>query len=315
MIRGLAKGGLFAAFGVTKSTARLYRTMTRDWMGSQATHVDKLQRVWPGYVDVWRSKAGIELDGAVTWVHEGGWTPFPFFANYLVTGKAGFVTNHDGRMLDRYLARAVNGAAACGLPSDLPLAERQAALSPLRWMPSVREAISQLDGVLHEDISISAIPLENESIDLCHTGGTLEHYHPDLLTTFLDEAMRILRPGGVMSHVFDHRDHLHHADAGWPYLAHYRLSDTTHRILNGNPLLYHNRLLPHEVAQAFEQAGFERIVIRRMMLPSRRYVDDGSDMSEGMAGIDRNKLAKRFSSASDDDLRTAAAHYLYRKPV
>ena len=124
-----------------------------------------------------------------------------------------------------------------------------------------------------------------------------------------------MRPGGVMSHVFDHRDHLHHADAGWPYLAHYRHSDTTYRILNGNPLLYHNRLLPHEVAQAFERAGLERIVIRRMMLPSRRYVDDGSDMTEGMAGIDRHQLAKRFSSASDDDLRTAAAHYLYRKPV
>ena len=60
MIRGLAKGALFAGFGVTRSTARMYRTVTREWMGSQATHVDKLRRVWPGYVAVWRD-LGIEL--------------------------------------------------------------------------------------------------------------------------------------------------------------------------------------------------------------------------------------------------------------
>ena len=313
MIRGLAKGALFAGFGVTGSTAQVYRTVTREWMGSQATHVDKLRRVWPGYVAVWRDH-GIELDGATVWVHEGGWTPFPFFANYLVTGAAGVVTNEEGRMLDRYLARAVNGALTCALPADLPLDERRLELEPLRWAESASDAVAGLGGTLHEGVHADDIPLGDNSVDLCHSGGTLEHHRPTDLERFINEAMRVLRPGGTMSHVFDHRDHLHHADAQWPYLRHYGMSDLTYRILCDNPLLYHNRLLPGEVARIFEDAGFERVIIRRMMLPSRQYVADGEDMSEGDRGIGRARLANRFRDASDDDLRTAAAHYLYRKP-
>lgn len=314
MIKGLAKGGLFATFGISHSTARLYRTITREWMGSQATHVDKLRRVWPGYVEVW-NRLGVELGGATVWVHEGGWTPFPFFANYLVTGSAGVVTNHEGRMLDRYLARAVNGAVTCELPEFLPLAERRRHLEPLRWTETVADAVAELGGALHQGVAVASIPVESDSVDLCHSGGTLEHYRPSELESFLAEAYRILRPGGTMSHVFDHRDHLHHADAGWPFLRHYSMSDLSYRILCDNPLLYHNRLLPGEVAETFASAGFERIEIRRMMLPAKRYVIDGFDMSDGEHGINRSKLAHRFASATDDDLRTAAAHYIYRKAI
>ena len=73
-------------------------------------------------------------------------------------------------------------------------------------------------------------------------------------------------------------------------------------------------MLPGAVAGLFREAGFERIALRRMLLPSRRYLADGSDMSGGDFGVARAKLAPRFRAASDDDLRTAAAHYLYRKP-
>ena len=314
MIRALAKGALFGGFGITPATARLYRTLTREWMGSQATHVDKLQRAWPEYVNVWRAN-GVELDHADLWIHEGGWTPFPFFASHLVTGKAGVVTNHEGRMLDRYLARAVNGAIACELAADLPLGERRRDLEPMRWAESVGSAVSEIGGTLHEGVAVDAMPLADSSVDLCHTGGTLEHYRPGELAAFLRESMRILRPGGVMSHVFDHRDHLHHADAGWPYLYHYGMADVTYRLLCSGSLLYHNRLLPDRIAGMFEDAGFRRVKIRRMMLPSRKYVDDGTDMSGADFGIERNKLSRRFAEASDDDLRTAAAHYLYRKPT
>ncbi len=44
MIRAIAKGALFGGFGITSTTSRLYRTITREWTGSQATHIDKLQR-------------------------------------------------------------------------------------------------------------------------------------------------------------------------------------------------------------------------------------------------------------------------------
>ena len=58
----------------------------------------------------------------------------------------------------------------------------------------------------------------------------------------------------------------------------------------------------------------ERIAVRRLILPDRVYVD-GCDTLHGAVGLPRAMLAPRFRHISDVDLRTAAAHYLYRKPV
>jgi SAM-dependent methyltransferase len=305
-MRGLAKAVLLAGFGWT--APRFYRTLTRDKLGTQATHVDKLARVWPGYVRVWQD-IGVPLEGSRVWVLEGGWTLFPFLANYLTTGSGGVVTNRDGRVLDRYLARSVDGALNCDLPST---DERRKKVGSVRWEPTVAGAVAMLDGTLFEDVQPSAVPLGSASVDLCHSGGTLEHYRPRELEAFLAEAFRIVRPGGVMSHVVDHRDHLHHADPSWPFLAHLRLSDPVYDAAFGHPLMYHNRLLPGEIENAFTAAGFERMLVRRMILPERRYVDDATN---GSPGVERAYLARRFRSATDADLRTAAAHYLFRRGI
>lgn len=305
MIRGIAKAAMLGAFG--RTAPRFYRTLTREWLGTQATHVDKLARVWPGYVRVWQD-IGISLDGSRIWVLEGGWTLFPFLANYLTTGSGGVVTNRDGRILDRYLARSVGGALGCDLPSSV---ERRRRVDSLHWKPTIPAAVAAVDGILLENIDPGNIPLAPDSIDLCHSGGTLEHYRPEMVAAFLREAFRILRPGAVMSHVVDHRDHLHHADTSWPFLAHLSLPDPIYNVAFGHPLLYHNRLLPGEIEDLFRSAGFEPITVRKMVLPDRRYVEDAM---EGAPGIERSRLARRFRSATDADLRTAAAHYLFRKP-
>jgi hypothetical protein len=114
--------------------------------------------------------------------------------------------------------------------------------------------------------------------------------------------------------VFDHRDHLHHADRRWPFLAHLGLPDSLYRSLCGHALGYHNRLSPAEVVRLFEAAGFQRLAARRLVLPERRWVDDGEPLT-GAAGIPRPWLARRFRELSEADLHTAAAHYLFRRPT
>jgi SAM-dependent methyltransferase len=313
MWRALAKGAAQAAFGGVPGGARLYRRLTREVMGTQATHVDKLARVWPGYARLWQER-GVKLAGARLWVHEGGWTPFPFVAGHLLTGTGVTVTNVEGQLLDRHCAGAVSGALATSFPEGVVPDQRQHSLEALRWAESVLDVVRVTGGTLHQPVDPARLPLASSSIDLCHSGGTLEHYPPARLAAFLVECWRVLRPGGVASHVVDHRDHLHHADARWPFLAHLAVPEWLYRPLYGHALGYHSRLRPAEIVALFEAAGFERICVRRMVLPERRWIDDGLPVT-GAPGLPRALLAPRFRELSDDDLRTAAAHYLFRRPI
>jgi len=162
----------------------------------------------------------------------------------------------------------------------------------------------------------SALPMARGSADLCHSGGALEHYAPDVLAAFLRESFRVLRPGGVASHVYDHRDHLRHVDPRWPFLLHMALPDRVYRAAFGHALLFHNRLAPAEVMALFEAAGFERIAARRFVLPHKRYVDEDSDATRaGEPGVPAWLGGGRLGRLSADDRHTAAIHYLYRKPV
>jgi len=313
MIRAVAKGAMLFGFGRVPGGARFYRRLTREWMGTQGTHVDKLRRVWPGYLEVWRSHCGLEFEALDVWVHEGGWTPFVPLVNYLLTGKGGALTNSEGSVLDRYLARAVNGVLSVDLPETLVPAARRRQVEALRWYERAADAIAAVGGVAYERVTAGAVPLPSESVDLCHSGGALEHYRPQRLAAFLAECFRVLRPGGIASHVFDHRDHLYHADRRWPFLAHLALPEPLYAALSGHPLGYHNRLSPAEVMTLFEAAGFEKVALRRMILPDRRYVE-GDAVETGRPGLPRPLLARSSRKLSEADRRTAAAHYLYRKP-
>ncbi len=76
MLRAFAKGVVQAGFGHVPGGTERYRYLTHELMGTQASHVDKLRRVVPGYVGAWRALAGIELGGLDVWIHEAGCTPF-----------------------------------------------------------------------------------------------------------------------------------------------------------------------------------------------------------------------------------------------
>lgn len=311
MLRAVAKGSLLAAFGHA-GAAGLYRRLTRKHMHTARTHVDKLARVWPGYVRVWTELAGAELEGAHLWIHEAGATCYSPLAGYLLTGQAVVVSNSEDMLLDQYLSRSVSAVLASDFGRSTRAARRER-IDSLRWEGSAVDAVASLGGRVLDNVTPAKIALDDESIDLCHSGGALEHYTPDALDHFLRESYRILKPGKLVSHVLDHRDHLHHADRGLPFLSHLAFSDSVYRALFGHALGYHNRLSPAQVANHFESAGFERVAIRRMILPSRQYVADKKVLC-GEPGILRSRLAARFAHFSDDDLRTAAAHYLYRKP-
>lgn len=313
MLRALAKAVGLSLIGRCPGGPAFYRQMTRGHLGTGASHIVKLQRVWPHYTALWQRLCARRLDGARIWIHDGGVTPFSSFAAYLVSGSAGHMTSRHDELMSRYVARAANAALTTELAPPAVRADRHAAVEACRWYRSAREAISALDGRYHRNVAPHAVPLDTASVNLCHSGGALEHYRPEQLAQFLSESFRILKPGAVASHVLDHRDHLVHSDPTIAFAAHLSMPDPIYDRLFSNPLAYHNRLSPTEVADMFSRAGFERIAIRRLTLPGRAFVGD-SNVLDGHPGLPRRLLASRFAAISDLDLHTAAAHYLYRKP-
>ncbi len=312
MIRAVAKASVQLAFGRMPYGHAAYRALTRGALGTAASHVDKLARVWPGYVAVWRA-CGIAFDDLAMWAHDAGATPFMPLAIYLLTGRGGVTTNAHDRFLDRYLDRARAGVLAAAWPDGVIDDRRRATLEGLRWRATCTEALAAIGSDIHR----GPATLAAGSIDLCHSGGALEHESAAELRAFVAQQVRVLRPGGLASHVYDHRDHLHHADRGLPFLAHLAWRELPYRAVLGHPLGFHARLTPTEVQDVFAAAGLERVLVRRLIYAGdeRRWVEHDDDALAGRPGIERRWLAPRFASIGEPDLRTAAAHYLYRKAL
>jgi SAM-dependent methyltransferase len=312
MIRAVAKAAVQLGFGRAPGGFAAYRALTRGRMGTAATHVDKLARVWPGYVALWQ-RLGIPLEDRVLWLHDAGATPFLPIAAFLLTGRGAAVTLGHEVMHARYLEHARRGALDAGWPAGAVRGERRLAVEGLRWLTSLDEALAAVGARVYE----RSTEIGEGSVDLCHSGGALEHESPDELETFLAEQVRVLRPGGVASHVFDHRDHLHHADRALPFLSHLAWPEPLYLGAFGHALGYHSRLSPTDVAARFAAAGLERVAVRRLIYDARsgdrRWVDSEADAIAGAPGIPRERLAARFRAWSDADLRTAAAHYVYAR--
>lgn len=307
MTRALFKGTGLWLFGRIPGGPRLYRMLTREWFGTQKTHVDKLARVAPGYVEVWRG-CGMDLEGASIAILNPGMTSFWPMACRLMSSQPSHHLQLEERMIPRYVEHSVSGVLAS--LGALPPA-RASEIAALRKAWSVREIQDRCNATEHVAVCPGRLPLESASVGIFHSGGTLEHFRADDLDGFLSECFRVLRPAGLASHVFDHRDHLYHADKSMEPMNHLRHSEAAYRFLYGHPLLYHNRLSPTEVTARLCETGFEMIAVRRMVLPLGKYVPD-EQVGTGLLGCSR--LAPRFRAFGDQDLRTAACHYLFRKP-
>jgi hypothetical protein len=312
MIPAVAKAAVQLGFGRAPGGFAAYRALTRGRMGTAATHVDKLARVWPGYVALWQ-RLEIAREDRALWVHDVGATPFLPIAAFLLSGRGAAVTLGREVMHARYLERARRGALDAGWPAGTVRDERRLAVEGLRWLTSLDEALVAVGARVYE----RSTAIGERPVDLCHSGGALEHESPDELDTFLAQQVRVLRPGGIASHVFDHRDHLHQP------IARCRSSRTSRgprrctSAHSGTHSVTTRACHPPKSPPRFAAAGLERVAVRRLIYDARsgdrRWVDSEADAMAGAPGIPRERLAGRFRPWSDADLRTAAAHYVYAR--
>jgi len=320
MIKALAKGSGLFTIGSLPGGTGAYRYLTREVMGTQGSHILKLQRIWPEIASFYIELSGRGLEDKVFMIQECGWTPFHACLNFLTCGNGGILVNTSisgARLLERHATDAINEAlnTVRALSGVTPIpAGRIRVLEGLRWRKDIAELLQGTKATYYQDAAPGSLPVADNAVDLIYSGGALEHYHPHEFSSWLGEAYRVLKPGGTLGFILDHRDHLHHFDQRLPFLYHYSISSASYGLTRRNALLYHNRLIPREVMDMVSSAGLEKVRLMRRSVPVERWYVDGEEM-EGDTGIERGKLREDFRGLSDDDLKTAAAFYVYRKPL
>jgi SAM-dependent methyltransferase len=135
--------------------------------------------------------------------------------------------------------------------------------------------------------------LPDASMDLIWSQAVLEHLPRQAFPAFLVELRRIIRPGGVLSHRVDLKDHV---GGG---LNHLRFPpsvwESTWFRTSG---FYTNRLRRRELLSAFSQAGFEVAMVREERWPQ--------------LPTPRLKLDKAFRTVPEEELLVSGLDIVLR---
>ncbi len=140
------------------------------------------------------------------------------------------------------------------------------------------------------------LPLTSESVDLLVSHSVLEHVREDHVAGLLDEAFRVLRPGGAMLHWIDLRDHFRITGLGLgvngDWLEALQFTTPEYEAMFCNRPVYINRLRSTQWRSLMERAGFEVAVWQetRIDLP---------------VGFDARVLQPPWRTLSDEELGVA----------
>jgi SAM-dependent methyltransferase len=159
---------------------------------------------------------------------------------------------------------------------------------------SVKDMLSRTHCAYREDGLTGLKAVRSASLDMIFSQAVLEHVPRAEFAATLGEMKRVLKPGGVGSHVVDFKDHLGSS------LQNLRFGDGLWERdwFAKRSGFYTNRLRYSEVVAAFAAAGFAVETVARRIWDT--------------APLPRARLAKQFRGLSDDDLRVQGATLVTR---
>lgn len=140
--------------------------------------------------------------------------------------------------------------------------------------------------------SLKTIP--DNSVDFIWSHATLEHVRHAEFDETMNELYRIIKPGGVMSHEIDLKDHL------GGKLNNLRFSpDLWESEWMATSGFYTNRLRPYEMADSMRQAGFT--------------IEEDRRSRWDALPTPRSKMAAPFKDQPEDELLTQIMNVRLRK--
>jgi SAM-dependent methyltransferase len=264
-------------------------------------------------VDDWRvmiehlRAAKITVEGA-TMVEIGtGWYPTFPFCLYL-TGVARVFTFDLDRLLkqdmvhllaDRLAAHVALIARVARRPEDEVKAEQVALATAVTSGASLAQAIGGIvDYRAPADASHTS--LLAESVDVVFSNSVLEHVPREMIEACFVEAMRILRPGGIMFHSVNCGDHYAYTDRSIHPLHYLQFSDEDWELWN-NTFLYQNRLRAIDFTDIARRAGFTIETDTSRVLPER------------LAQLDAMTVHPRFAHYTREQLAITSIDFVARK--
>jgi SAM-dependent methyltransferase len=226
-----------------------------------------------------------------------GW--YPTFPACLYLAGAKRVISVD---LTRHLDDALTRQLAERLASHVPLIAREAGRPEAEVAAQQRDLVRALaegatfaaatGGVFdyRAPADAAATGLAAESVDVVFSNSVLEHVPGAVIEACLAEAMRILRPGGVVFHSVNCGDHYAYADRSIDQLHYLQFSDAAWRTWN-NAFLYQNRLRAIDFVELVERAGFAIEIDTSRASPERLAQLDALSVDPSFARYTREQLA------------------------
>ncbi len=138
--------------------------------------------------------------------------------------------------------------------------------------------------------SAAQTSLAADSVDIVFSNSVLEHVPASSIEACFVEAMRVLRPGGVMFHSVNCGDHYAYIDHSIDQLHYLEFSETEWAMWN-NEFLYQNRLRAIDFLDLARRAGFTIEVDTSRAAPDRLAQLDGIEIDPMFARYTREQLA------------------------
>ncbi|HWT99385.1 MAG TPA: methyltransferase domain-containing protein [Terriglobales bacterium] len=240
-------------------------------------------------------QCGIHLDEATLFEFGAGWDLYSNIILYCF-GANRQITIDIRRLVK---AEAIN-AVIRHLQADPPQGAIRTPPALIR-QSHLEEDLRDLYGIIYRaPDDATALDFADDSIDLIATTSVLEHVPDDIVQGIMRECYRILRRGGLMSHVIDYSDHYAHSDPAiteFNYLA----FDEKAWARYSPGIHFQNRRRSSYFRRVFEKYGF---VVRE--------TDPWHGEAEALEKVPVNPQFKQYPRA---ELLELGCHFLLEKPA
>lgn len=305
-----AKGLLQKVLGVVPGGDAIHYQLQRRFGGLR-----DFDREFDIKIDDWRLMAnqlrevGVPMAGARLFEIGSGW--YPTFPLSCFLAGARHVVTVD---LSRHLRWELVRACARGLERHVALIAEVAGVPEAEVRQRQQQLVDALGGSADLAAATAGVvdyrapadaactDLPPDRIDCVFSNSVLEHVAPAAIDGIFREAMRILRPGGIMFHSVNCGDHYAYVDRRINQLNYLQYSDAQWKRWD-NSFLYQNRLRADAFIEYAEAAGFQ-IVTCVTSPPAKRLRE--------LAAL---KIAPQFAQVPPERLCITSVDFIARKPA